>query len=289
MDINLAGDVNAKSVYLRLINKTRGEYSSLTRKLDRILKAKEQCYNYLFPRREEIAATLNINLDNYVIEFTSQRFNEDLSLETIVSKLLRLKTDSEYRKDIIQLAKWCSIIRNEYEVTNRLTISKKILNLSYRKYEDFISKFFTKVHKVLLEGDAYKLGYSLGTIYLDCIEYDSKARNGKLDFIKTALARKELIEKGDYEAAKNVKVQFTRNKDLILRIVNSKYFTSQSMFKFKFSDYVNLKYRNMTYEDIAKTYCKKESDVYPMQLSLKRKINILGYINPGFYLKFKDN
>lgn len=283
----LTSDINSKSVYLSIINKYRGEINILNNKLNRILKAKKECYDYLYPRRGDIAVTLNIDLNNYVIEFIGQRFNKELSLETKVSKLLRLKRDSKYRRDIIQLAKWCSILRNEYELVNRIVIVRKVLNLSYRSYEDYICKFFTKVQEILLEGGAYKLGNSLGTIYLECVEYKSGSK--RIDFAKTASAKKELIEQGKFNENSKYAVKFTKNKDLALRIVNSKYFTSQSMFNFKFSDYINTKYRNMSYEEITKQYCRKESDIYPMQISLKRKINILGYINPGFYLRFKND
>ena len=286
MNFDLLGDVNAKSVYLRLQHKSRGEYSSLCRKLDRILKAKEQSYDYLFARKEDICKTLKINLLDYPIEFGEQRFNEELGLETKVSKLLRLKTDSQYRQDIVQLAKWCSIIRNEHDLNNKIIIAKKKLNLNYKAYENLIFLFFQEVQKVLLQGDIYKMGYGLGSIYLDCVEYNEGSK--RIDFAKTLAYKKELIESGNFDEKTDYRIRFNKNKDLYLRIINSMYFTSQKMMKFKWSDYVNGKYRGMIYKEIYDKFVKKEDDVYSMQLSLKRKINLLGYINPGFYLKFKN-
>lgn len=296
----LATDINSKSVYLKMINKARGEYNILNNKLDRTLKAKEQCYNYLFARKGIIANKYNIDLDNYKIEFVDKTFNKDLALETKVIKLLRYPKEKDDRNDLIQLAKWCSIIKNEPILIHKILVCRTKLNMNYAEYREYLSKYFMKVHQILLEGDAYKIGKGIGTIYFKTVNLSKNKFH--IDFHKTQLAKKKLIEEGktpyrkedaryaelmglEYDGVKYVQ-EATKNNQFVLELTNSIYFTSKSKFDIKFMDYVNLKYRGLTYNDIIKNYIQKESDVYQLQISIKRKLRILEIMNPGIYNKF---
>ena len=120
MAIPSATDVNSKTVYLNIVNKERGRFNILTKKLERILAAKENCYDWLFARREEINNLYNINLDDYQIEFVEKQYNPIKALETKVLKLLRYPKDEDshaflYALGIIdnQLALGASDGRNE--------------------------------------------------------------------------------------------------------------------------------------------------------------------------------
>ena len=166
----LASDVNSKVVYLKLINKTRGVLASLVKTLDRLLKSKTECYNYLSARKGEIYDKYDINLDNYIIEFINQEYNEEEVLQDKAYKLLRQKDLEEDRQDIIQLAKWCSILKNEVEVNKKLIVYKTIYNLSYRDFQEYLYNYYCKVHEILLNGNAYKLGNGIGTIYFKLID-----------------------------------------------------------------------------------------------------------------------
>jgi hypothetical protein len=57
--------------------------------------------------------------------------------------------------------------------------------------------------------------------------------------------------------------------------------------EFKPSDYVNLRFRGMTYDEIIKNFELKEQDVPPLQLSIKRKLHIMERINPGIFYRFE--
>ena len=137
MGRTLAADVDVKTIYLRFINKARIEYEHLARKADRLAKAKETCYEYLIPRKGIIAKDYNINLDDYIIEFGNQSYNPELALETRVIKLLK-STKYEDRSNIIQLAKWCSILKNENATFNSLKLCKEKANLTFNEYKQYL-------------------------------------------------------------------------------------------------------------------------------------------------------
>jgi hypothetical protein len=111
---SLTADITPKTIYLKFRNKAIIEYERLVRKADRISNAKETCYNYLSARKGNIATNYNLILDDYPIEFVNQAYNPLLELEKNVIKLLKKDTKGE-RQDIIELAKWCSILKNEHK------------------------------------------------------------------------------------------------------------------------------------------------------------------------------
>ena len=296
----LATDINSKSVYLRMINKARGELTILTKKLDRTLNAKKECYNYLLARKGDIANELNINLDDYDIEFNKQLFNENLTLQTKVFKLLKKYNDTQNRTDIIQLAKWCSILKNEYEIGNKMLICNTKYNMPFSEFREYLFKYYSKVQEILLKGHSYKFGNGIGTIYLKLVKLSNNKT--RIDFQKTKAAKEKLINEGktpyrkeDAEYAKLMGIEYDgvpyiveqeRSKEVVFNIKNSKFFTSRRVFDFKVADYVNAKYRNMSYKEIAENFVRKESDIYPMQLGIKRKLHILELINPGIYQRY---
>lgn len=297
----LASDINAKSVYLKIINKARGELNILTNKLNRTLKAKDDCYNYLLARKGNILESYKINLDNYKIEFIDKQYNENKALETIVLKYLRHPIDGANRQDIIQLAKWCSILKNEPILNKKLLLCKTKYNMNFTEYRDLLSKYYMKVHEILLNGDAYKFGNGIGTLYLKTINL-SKTRF-HIDFKKTKEAKEKLISEGKtpyrkedavYAAENGLQydgvqylVEDTKNKEVVFIFTNSKYFTSRRKMEFKASDYVNLRFRGMTYDEIIKNFELKEQDVPSLQLSIKRKLHIMERINPGIFYRFE--
>ena len=301
MAINSATDVNSKTVYLNMVNKERGRINLITNKLNRILDAKEKCYNWILPRKESIYKSYNIDLDNYKIEFVNKQYNPEKSLETKALYYLR-HPNGEDRQLIIQLATWCSLLRSEVEIQQKLEVSRIKLNMSYREFQKYIFDYYCKVHKVLLQGDAYKFGKGLGTIFLRTIDMTTGSHS-RIDFAKTRANKLKLLAEGkkpyNEREAKQCELEnipydgvpyvVLRNETqaVVLDITNSKYFTSRGRISFNMKKYLNLKYRGMSYEDIINKYCPTEESVADLQADLYTKRSILGIMNPGITQKFK--
>lgn len=300
MAINSATDVNSKTVYLNMVNKERGKINIITNKLNRILDAKEKCYNWILPRRGEIYKAYNIDLDNYMIEFIDKQYNPEKSLETKVLYFLR-HPNGEDRQLIIQLAKWCSLLRSEVDIQRKLEVSRIKLNMNYREFQKYLFDYYSKVHKVLLQGDAYKFGKGFGTIFLRTIDMTTGSKN-RIDFAKTRANKLKLLAEGKKpyveREAKQCEIEnvpydgvpyvVLRNEtqSVVLDITNSKYFTSRGRVSFSMKKYLNLKYRGMSYEEIIEKYCPTEESVADLQADLYTKRSILGIMNPGITQKF---
>lgn len=300
MAINSATDVNSKTVYLNMVNKERGKINIITNKLNRILDAKEKCYNWILPRRGEIYKAYNIDLDNYMIEFIDKQYNPEKALETKVLYFLR-HPNGEDRQLIIQLAKWCSLLRSEVDIQRKLEVSRIKLNMNYREFQKYLFDYYSKVHKVLLQGDAYKFGKGFGTIFLRTIDMTTGSKN-RIDFAKTRANKLKLLAEGKKpyieREAKQCEIEnipydgvpyiVLRNEtqSVVLDITNSKYFTSRGRVSFSMKKYLNLKYRGMSYKEIIEKYCPTEESVADLQADLYTKRSILGIMNPGITQKF---
>lgn len=301
MAINSATDVNSKTVYLNMVNKERGKLNIITDKLCRTLDLKEKVHNWISARKEEIYKSYNIELDNYKIEFINKQYNTEKALETKVLYYLRHPNDKD-RQLIIQLAKYCSILRSEEEIRKRLEVSRVKAYMNYKEFQKYIFDYYSKVHKVLLQGDAYKFGKGLGTIFLRTIDMTTGSHS-RIDFAKTRENKLKLLAEGKKpyveREAKQCEIEnipydgvpyiVLRNEtqSVVLDITNSKYFTSRGRVSFNMKKYLNLKYRGMTYKEIIEKYCPTEESVADLQADLYTKRSILGVMNPGITQKFK--
>lgn len=297
---SLTADVTPKTVYLKFRNKAIIEYERLVRKAERISNAKETCYNYLIARKGNIADKYNINLDDYIIEFINQTYNPLKALEKSVIKLLK-KDIKDNRQDIIELAKWCSIIKNEYELGNSLRIAKIKTQLTFDDYKKCLFDYYCQVHKIILNGEMYKFSHGIGTIRFRKFTFNENYRS--IDFAATRKRKQELIDAGyipynksdaataqaegkeydgiPYIVSKNCKYGYS------IKMENSLLIKDRLPYDFKPVSYINAKYRNMTYEEILNKFCKTEDDINYLQVDLRTKLSLLLLMNPGKSLNFK--
>ena len=297
---SLTADITPKTVYLKFRNKAIIEYEHLVRKAERISNAKETCYKYLSARKGNIAADYNLILDDYTIEFVNQEYNPLLELEKNVIKLLK-KDIKGKRQDIIELAKWCSILKNEYNTYKELKLCKKKSELTFDEYKTYLFDYYCQVHKIILEGNTYKFGHGIGTIRFRKFAFNKNYRS--IDFDATRKRKQELIDAGKKVYNKleaiNAKVQGkeyygipyvvykTSNYGYTLKLENSIIVRDRLPYDFKPVSYINYKYRGYNYNQIIEKFCKTEEDINYLQVDLRTKLALLLIINPGVSLRFK--
>ena len=296
---SLTADITPKTVYLKFRNKAIIEYERLVRKAERISNAKENCYKYLSARKGNIAKDLNIDLDQFY-EFNNQAYNSSLELESFVIKLLKKHTKGE-RQDVIELAKWCSILKNEHKTFIELRLCKKKSELTFDEYKTYLFDYYCQVHKIILEGNTYKFGHGIGTIRFRKFVFNEHYRS--IDFDATRKRKQELIDSGkkvynkleainakaqgkEYDGIPYV-VYKTSNYGYSLKLENSIIIRDRLPYDFKPVSYINAKYRGYNYNQIIEKFCKTEDDINYLQVDLRTKLALLLIINPGVSLRFK--
>ena len=296
---SLTADITPKTVYLKFRNKAIIDYERLVRKAERISNAKETCYKYLSARKGNIAEDLNIDLDQFY-EFNHQAYNSSLELESFVIKLLKKSTKGE-RQDVIELAKWCSILKNEYNTYKELKLCKKKSELTFDEYKTYLFDYYCQVHKIILEGNTYKFSHGIGTIRFRKFMFNENYRS--IDYNETRKRKEELINSGKKVYNKleaiNAKAEgkeydgipyvvYKGNKyGYTLKLENSLLIKDRFPYDFKPVSYINAKYRGYNYNQIVERFCRTEDDINYLQVDLRTKLALLLIMNPGVSLRFK--
>lgn len=299
-------DVNLKSYYLQYIRNANVDIIEYKENLSQTTKIKEELYNYLKDNITILKDVYNINLLLYDKEWIKKEYNSLETLYNKVTKLISSIVGDNNRITLIQLAKYCNILRVENKYNQLIIIANKRKDIKFRTYTKYVVNYYNKVHKTVLQGMGYKFSYGIG-IY--CINHwkiePSKMNNTKrIDFAATNAKKKELLDKGiklydDKEATwykqrripyDGVDYRVYKNESSFYDItfIKSDIFTSSSL-EYQRTEYVAAKYRGMSYKNISDKMCSNIEDVYDLQVDIKYKLNIILYQDPNKYLNFIRN
>lgn len=284
-----AADINIRDNYLSFHHKSIYEYNILEKKLIRLNSVKEETWQELIPFKEDIQVFLHIELTLNV---------DFIALGKKLSKEFRNNDNPIRREVLILLVKYCSIITNIDETEKAFEIAKKKKDLSFSDYRYYVFKYYSKVHKALLEGKGYRYSHGIGTLYIHRVQITKEGR--KIDFHKTKLRKEELLAKGvklynkyeaDQYAAQGIpydgvdyRVWLHTPAYYSLRFIHSKYF--RSIYDFIPISYIHSKYRNYSQDQLAFEICKTNEDIYDLQIDLRTKIAIYLKRNPERYVDF---
>ena len=285
-----AADINIRDNYLSFHHKSIYEYNILEKKLKRLTAAKDNVWKDLLPRKEDILQYFKVEISEYT-DFI--RLGEKLYKE------FRTKDNVERRELLILIIKYYSIITNINETKKQLELANKKRNLSFGDYRFYVFNYYSKVHKVLLEGKAYRYNNGIGTLYINRVQITGEGK--KIDFHKTKLRKEELIKKGvklynHQEAAKaaflgipydgvDYRVWLRAPAYYSLKFIHSKYFKSD--YDFSPISYIHQKYREYNQEQLAFDVCENNNDIYNLQIDLRTKIAIYLKRNPERYINFQ--
>ena len=284
-----AADVNIRDNYLAFHYKSTYEYNVLEKKLNRLISAEEETWKELIPCKEDISVFFRIEL-NKAIDF--------IALGEKLAKEFRNNDNTVRRELLILLVKYCSIITNKSETEKAFKLAEVKKNLSFSDYRHYVFIYYSKVHKFLLEGKAYRYSHGIGTLYIHRVHVTKEGR--KIDFHKTKLRKEELLAKGvklynKYEAEQyalqgipydgvDYRVWLHTPAYYSLRFIHSKYF--RSIYDFVPISYIHQKYRDYNQDQLAFEICQNNDDIYDLQIDLRTKIAIYLKRNPERYVDF---
>lgn len=299
-------DITIKGYYLQFIHNAKNDITKYKNNLEVTLSIKEQVYKYIEDNKDILNDSFNINLDDIEIEFCQKKYNPKEYLYNIVIKLLRNIDTHPNRIVLLQLAKYCNILRNENKYNKLIELANKRKDIKFGVYRKYVTAYYNKVHKCVLNGMGYKFSYGIGTYIINHWKLDPKRIKNKvhLDYAATNAKKKELIAKGiklydDKEAAwyeaRHIPYNavdyriYKENTDWYeFTFIKSEIFKSNNL-EYQRTEYVATKYRGMSYTQMAEELCHTEEDIYNLQVDIKYKLNILLYKDPTKYLNYVRN
>ena len=299
-------DITIKDYYLQFIHNAKIDIAEYNKNLEVIKTSKEDVYNYLFEHIEDIKDKFDIILSSYDKEWNNKEYNSSEYLYNTVIKKLSVISETTDRSLLIQITKYCNILRNEHKYNKLIVIASKRKDIKFNTYRKYITAYYNKVHKCVLEGMGYKFSYGIGTYVINHWKLDTTRIKHKvhLDYAATNAKKKELISKGiklydDKEAAwyaarhipydaVDYRVYKEDTNWYEFTFIKSSIFRSSNL-DYQRTEYVASKYRGMSYIQMANQLCNTLDDIYNLQVDIKYKLNILLYKYPTKYLNYVRN
>lgn len=298
-------DIKLKNYYLKFIYDSKADIAEYTKELKEVIKIKTELINYITENEHIYINKFNIDLNNYITEWIDKKYNKDETLFNLTIKILIALNESGVDKSpLMQLIKYCNIIRKEYNYIKSIELAKQRSNLKLGQYRNYVIAYYNKVHKCCLEGYGYRFGFGIGTYCINRWNIPNSSKfKAKVDYKATNERKKQLLEMGyklyDEEDAKLYEargIPYDGIKYIVYQNIGSYYeftFIKSNIFtdnlEYQRTEYVNKAFRGLSYTEIADKYCKNIDDIYNLQVDIKYKLNILLYLYPNKYLNFIRN
>ncbi len=299
-------DITIKGYYLQFIHNAKNDIEKYKESLKTTIGVKEELYKYLEDNKSALKDSFGICLDDIEIEWINKKYNSKEYLYNLAIVLLRDTIDHPNRIVLLQLTKYCNILRSEHRYNKLIELATKRKDIKFGVYRKYITAYYCKVHKCVLQGMGYKFGYGIGTYVINHWKLDPKRIKNKihLDYAATNAKKKELLAKGiklydDKEAAwyaarripynaVDYRVYKESTDWYEFTFIKSEIFKSSNL-DYQRTEYVATKYRGMSYTQMADTLCHTEEDIYNLQVDIKYKLNIILYKDPTKYLNYVRN
>lgn len=292
-------DVVLNDYYYKFIDNNKARIRELNKKINVLVANKSESYKYLTDNIDAIKEIVDIDLRKCE-EYVDNTYKDNMKSRNAALRFIKNNNDTAKKILVIAILKYCSILTNEHKYNEELNIRKDYLKLNYIQYKDIASKYYNKVHKVLLQGYAYKFSSKLGSFVINRWNLDNSAKP-VIDYNESNKRKKELIAAGkkpykeaearyckehglEYNGVPYI-VYKTMDKWYEFRFIGRRE-TAPKYMEFQRTEYINAKFRGMTHQEMADTFCKTEEDIYNLPVDIKVKLNILLYKNPSAYLNF---
>lgn len=292
-------DVVLNDYYYKFIDSNKARIRELNKKINALVANKSESYKYLTDNIDAIKEIVDIDLRKCE-EYVDNTYKDNMKSRNAALRFIKNNNDTAKKILVIAILKYCSILTNEHKYNEELNTRKDYLKLNYIQYKDIASKYYNKVHKVLLQGYAYKFSSKLGSFVINRWNLSEDAKP-VIDYNESNKRKKKIIAAGkkpysevearyykehglEYNGIPYV-VYKTMDKWYEFRFIGRRE-TAPKYMEFQRTEYINAKFRGMTHQEMADAFCKTEEDIYNFPVDIKVKLNILLYKNPSAYLNF---
>ncbi len=291
--------INASDHYLDYLSRIYTDIEEYKSNLDTINSQKEELHDFISKYITNILNDYKIDLNKYP-EWIDKKYNNS-AIYTKVDNIFKSEDNSASRIALLQLNKYLMLLKKEDEYNKLIDIAKSRTKLKPRKFLSYLKKYYTVVHKALLEGFGYTFTSDIGVI---CINFWKMPGNKKpvLDYNATNIARRKLIQQGlrpyKKSEAKEYKekgipydgVQYAvyRIDEHIfdIRLYRCKLLGRAKKPTFKKIEWIAHELKGKTLEEIAEQYVNSFEDIVNLDVSLRNKVSIMNIKYPNSYIKF---
>ena len=242
----------------------------------------------------------HINLLNYK-EFVNNTYADGSFRKAAMMAYLNRKNDHELTIELYNLVKLANLQKRIKELAKEFEVYKKLAVIGYKEYCRIVNVYYNKVQELMI---ADAKGYAFtGRMGWTCINrYRKRTKQETLDYEATRKAKEKLIAEGkrpyDAEEAKwykdngipydGVKYAVVRKEeyDYELPLIESHISGGKSFKHITSSDYIGVKLRGKTYDDIIKLCNNNVDEVLDLEMDIKKKLAICLRINPLLYTKY---
>lgn len=298
-------DVTMKDYYLSFIYEAKRDKVDYKNQLDTAIAMQEEIYSLIKDNENFYLKNYNINLSDYSEEWVNKNYNSSNSL---YNKVIKLANSDEHKHDrvkLLQIVKYCNVLKNVYDYSKMFELADKRESLKFTEYEKLIMRYYNRVHKCVLEGNGYKFSFGIGIFCINRWLMDPKnmKKKTKLDYNATAIKKKEILDRGkklyNHAEAKwyaerglpydgiDYRVYKTDTHFYEITFIRSNYFSNKSI-NFEHTQYVNIRHRGKSYKDMANE-CKDLNEIYNYRVDIRYKLNMLLHKFPNKYLLFIRN
>lgn len=282
-----AADYDMKTFYLDFKQKVNKKAKELEDKIGENLTKAAKYRSHLTACKGVLLSVHNIDLDQHQREIIEGQVTDGTRDFKVKASIAYNKAPAGKRNELIKLLAYLNIITEGY----KLNIAKNALNrevsMKFSEYRELLFNFYNEVHKVLIKGDAYTIGNSVGTMFIE--KKVLPFRRKLIDFNETNKKKRELTKQGielydnakakvaekldfKYDAA-DYRVFKETNYYFRMNIVKSKFWKGRKYYSFTFADTINHKYRGMTFSQIA-AMCRTEDEIFTLPCGLRYKVRI---------------
>lgn len=292
-------DIKIKDYYLQFINDAKVDIHRYNEKIKQLKELKESYIKDINDNIDNIKKYIKIDLDNYTKEWVEKTYNPTESLyQYLIVYLRKYSNNNDAKKYLITLIKYCNVLRNINTYTKSIALASKRRALPLKEYKNYVYKYYCKVHKCILEGNAYRFNNGIGTLIINY--WKLQKFKPTIDYSLTKKRKLEIIAKGlrpyDVEEAKMYKakgipydgVKYEVFRDAThyfdIGIFDSK-ICHHRAFRFQVSKSINHKFRSLGDNGLAEKY-KTIDEISKLQVDIRHKINILINVDKTKYLNY---
>ena len=279
------------------IEKYQEEYN-INRKV--LIATKEYLKDYV----THIGHQFNIRLkEDYPNSWINSTYDENEHLRDMIDINLK-DTVGDDRIILLQLLRYSEVLKYCNICLKRIHLAKDRANIKPKQYKEYLRKYYMQgVHKTIIDGYAYRFGFSIGDLMINFWRYVDKVRDNYVDWAATNKRKQEILDAGlkpyNKDEAEIYKIRGIKYDGIpyVVYKTNSEYYdielcnnknAERANIRFKHSNYIPYKFRGKNVQELANMF-NSVDEIAIQDLGIRHKLITCVEKDPTIYLRYVRN